>query len=91
LDGSRGYFVLWPLYLVAVMDMTTQPIRKWAIARLRSIGESVGLRQAIVLADSLDGRMHIAPWDTKPVPRPQRISAFEMWMDQTSADSILEV
>jgi hypothetical protein len=91
LDGSRGYFVLWPLYLVAAMDMTTQPIRKWAIARLRSIGESVGLRQAIVLADSLDGRKHIAAWDTKPVPRPQRISAVEMWMDQTSADSILEV
>jgi hypothetical protein len=91
LDGSRGYFVLWPLYLVASMDLTTQPIRKWAISRLRSIGESVGLRQAIVLAGFVAARKHISAWDTKPVPRPQKIGVVKTWMEQTSADSILDV
>lgn len=69
LEGSRTYFTLWPLYLVGAMDLTTEPVRKWAIARLRHIGRSVGIRQALVVADYLESNTHILVWDTKPNPR----------------------
>ena len=69
LDGSRSYFVLWPLFLVGTMDLTTEPIRRWAAARLRNIGETVGIRQAIVIAELLNRRGLPIAWDTKPAPR----------------------
>jgi hypothetical protein len=69
LEGSRTYFILWPLYLVGAMDLTTEPVRKWAIARLRHIGESVGIRQALVVANYLESNTHILVWETKLNPR----------------------
>ncbi|PVH81028.1 hypothetical protein DL98DRAFT_417442 [Cadophora sp. DSE1049] len=69
LDGSRSYFVLWPLFLVGTMDLTTEPIRHWAAARLRNIGETVGIRQAIVISELLARRGLPIAWDTKPTPR----------------------
>lgn len=69
LDGSRSYFVLWPLFLVGTMDLTTEPIRRWAAARLRDIGETVGIRQAIVISELLTRKGLPTAWDTKPAPR----------------------
>jgi Fungal specific transcription factor domain len=69
LEGSRAYFVLWPLYLCGAMDVTTEPIRQWVVARLRAIGESVGIRQAFVVADFLSEQKIISTWQTKPDPR----------------------
>lgn len=69
LEGSRAYFVLWPLYLAGAMDVTTEQIRNWVIARLRSIGESVGIKQAFVVAEYLSLQKHIESWETKPDPR----------------------
>jgi len=86
LDGSRNYFVLWPLYLVASMDLSTEQIRKWAIRRLRSIGESAGLRQGVALADYLEQRRHIAVWDTKPAPRLPSRGVSEKWLEDCRDD-----
>jgi hypothetical protein len=69
LEGSRAYFVLWPLYLCGAMDVTTEPIRNWVIARLRAIGESVGIKQAFVVAEYLSQQKVIATWHTKPDPK----------------------
>ena len=69
LEGSRAYFVLWPLYLCGAMDVTTEPIRNWVIARLRSIGESVGIKQAFVVAEYLSQQKVISSWQTKPDPK----------------------
>ncbi|KAG4432109.1 hypothetical protein IFR05_012408 [Cadophora sp. M221] len=69
LDGSRSYFVLWPLFLVGSMDLTTESIRTWAAARLRNIGITVGIRQAVVISDILTRRALPIGWDTKPTPR----------------------
>jgi len=63
IEGSRSYFVLWPLYLAGAMDLTTQKIREWAITRLRDIGNTAGLRQAIVVAEYLETKRHISVWD----------------------------
>lgn len=54
LEGSRAYFTLWPLYLAGAMGITTEPIRNWVAARLRGIGESIGIKQAFVVAELLD-------------------------------------
>lgn len=66
--GARSYFVLWPLYVVGAMDLTTEPIRQWAIARLRHIGENSGIRQALLVANYLESKKFIRAWDTKPDP-----------------------
>lgn len=66
--GSRSYFVLWPLYVVGAMDLTTGAIRNWAVARLRGIGETAGIRQALLVADYLESGTFIRVWDTKPDP-----------------------
>lgn len=70
--GSRSYFVLWPLYVVGAMDLTTEAIRKWAVARLKDIGETAGIRQALVVAGYLESRRWIRVWDTKPDPVKQQ-------------------
>ncbi|KAK0101961.1 hypothetical protein ONS95_001230 [Cadophora gregata] len=88
LDGSRSYFVLWPLFLVGTMDLTTEPIRRWAAARLRNIGETVGIRQAIVISELLTRRGLPIAWDTKPTPRlrhhQERIHAY--WNTEKPGD-----
>jgi len=76
LEGSRAYFVLWPLYLCGGMDVTTEPIRQWVISRLRGIGESVGIRQAFVAAEYLNQRKDIETWRTKPDPRLPRVGVM---------------
>ncbi len=76
LEGSRAYFVLWPLYLCGAMDVTTEPIRQWVITRLKMIGESVGIKQAFVVAEYLSKQKVIESWQTKPDPRLPRVGVL---------------
>jgi hypothetical protein len=73
LEGSRAYFILWPLYLAAAMDMTTEEIQRWVAGRLRAIGESVGILHATLLADLVESKTHIKIWERKPRPRLENI------------------
>lgn len=66
--GHKAYFVLWPLYVIGAMDLTTGPIRNWAIARLKDIAETAGIRQALLVAGYLESGTWIRAWDTKPDP-----------------------
>jgi hypothetical protein len=86
--GSRSYFVLWPLYVVGAMDLTTEPIRKWAVARLRDIGETSGIRQALLVANYLESGKWIRVWDTKPDPDLQR--KYETSDEQRKSAHILD-
>jgi hypothetical protein len=52
---AMTYFILWPLYLVAAMDLSTDEIRNWVTQRLRLIAEEVGIQQAAVMANFLSG------------------------------------
>lgn len=84
LEGSRSYFVLWPLYLAGSMDLTTEAIREWSIKRLKIIGDTVGLKQAVVLADYMENGKHISAWDREDKaewkrslpPRPKDLKSF---------------
>jgi len=79
MEASRGYFVLWPLYMVGVMDLATQPIKSWVIGRLRAIATQIGIQQATFLADILEQHRHIAVWDLKPAPRLRKDGTFFGW------------
>lgn len=88
LDGSRSYFVIWPLYLVGAMDLSSDVIRTWVIARLRDIGNTIGIRQASVVANYLASRQDFKVWDTKQSPilqRPLRLRNTLPWADQRLA------
>lgn len=75
-ERSRGYFILWPLYMAGVMDLATQPITTWVIRQLRKIAIEVGIGQANMLADVLEKHQLIALWRTKPTPRLKKDGAF---------------
>lgn len=48
---SGGSFLLWPLYLVGMMDFSGVAVREFVIKNLIAIGHRMGINQAHVLAD----------------------------------------
>jgi hypothetical protein len=52
--GMHQAYMLWPLYVVGIMDLATDRAKKWVIRRLQIMSEEEGIRQAGVLADHLD-------------------------------------
>jgi len=87
LEGSRAYFILWPLYLVGVMDLVTEDVRNWVVQRLRGLADVAGISQAKVLGDYIAAKENPWEWDTKPVPNIKRgiversgsVVGFEEW------------
>lgn len=69
LEGSRGYFILWPLYLVGIMDVAELEVREWVVQRLRGIADFAGISQARVLANFIARKINPYGWETKPKPR----------------------
>jgi hypothetical protein len=88
MEASRGYFVLWPLYMAGVMDLATLPIKIWVIGRLRAIASQTGIQQARVLADILEHHRHVTAWDTKPTPRLRNHGTDVEWNSAPAADVI---
>jgi hypothetical protein len=66
--ASGVYFILWPLYLVGSMDITTEAGRLWVIKRLQFIGRSEGIQMAIALAGLLEKRGQIQAWWSNSQP-----------------------
>lgn len=62
LRASGGYFLVWPLYLVGSMDITTEPMRLWIIKCLQYIGRSEGMQLAVAVAGLLEMRGQIQAW-----------------------------
>jgi hypothetical protein len=79
---SLSYYIMWPLYLVAVMDLTTNEVRCWVAQRLRSIAREVGIQQAGVMADFLDRKEPLDPWLLN-APTPRKLpKLFRMKLDE---------
>jgi hypothetical protein len=53
-NGDPNGLVLWVLYLVCIMDQTTEKVRTWVVQRLRGIAEEMGLVQASLLAGLIE-------------------------------------
>ncbi|CAG8960990.1 hypothetical protein HYFRA_00002529 [Hymenoscyphus fraxineus] len=64
--GSRGYFMLWALYLIAVTKISTGLVRVWVTGRLRSLADDFGVSQAMVLVEHLELSKGYREWDEKP-------------------------
>jgi hypothetical protein len=56
---SGGYFLLWPLWLAGILDITTEPVRQFVIKNLQSIGRDMGIQQALLLVASIESRTEI--------------------------------
>ncbi|KIV84443.1 hypothetical protein, variant 2 [Exophiala sideris] len=57
-----GLFLMWPLYAGSVLSIVPDIHRAWMRRKLRSIGVSMGLAQAVVLADTVDLRRSTDPF-----------------------------
>jgi hypothetical protein len=72
--ASGGYFLLWPLFLVGSMDITTDPIRRWVIKNLEYVGRSMGIQQALVLVNVVERHEDVKVWREQQ----RRMSAIDM-------------
>jgi hypothetical protein len=59
---SGGWFILWPLWLAGVMDIATEEVREYCLWGLRNVGNSMGIKQALVLAELLKAKQDVAIW-----------------------------
>jgi len=59
---SGGWFLLWPLWLAGVMDISTEEVRDYALLNLGNIGDVMGIKQAYVLAELLRAKQEVAVW-----------------------------
>ncbi|TVY89141.1 hypothetical protein LAWI1_G004418 [Lachnellula willkommii] len=67
LTGSRGNFILWPLYLVGVMDLSSDEVRAWVSQRLCGIGDVGGINQARLLGEFIANRNNPFQWEANQV------------------------
>lgn len=51
---SGGYLLQWPLWVAGAADVPGGSERRWAIGTLKVIGQSMGVQQAIILANLLE-------------------------------------
>lgn len=73
LGGMHNAFILWPLYLIGAMDLTTTELRLWVAARLQMICDMAGIGQAGLLAGYIrekqefwDSMGDLKPWKETP-------------------------
>jgi hypothetical protein len=66
-----GNMLILPLYIAASMDAVPNMMRAWAVTRLEKVGESMGIRQAAVMASVLKRGKTITVWEAKDEPEPE--------------------
>ncbi|RDW74132.1 hypothetical protein BP5796_07574 [Coleophoma crateriformis] len=49
--ASGGYFIMWPLWFVGIMGFASEEVREYSIRNLESLGNNMGIRHALLLAD----------------------------------------
>jgi hypothetical protein len=57
-----GSFLLWPLWLAGILDIATEEVRHFVKTNLDSIGTTMGIKQAHVLADIMVAKTGITVW-----------------------------
>lgn len=76
LAGSHHAYIVWPLYLVGGMDVSTERVKEWVVNRLRIMSDEEGIKQAGVVAGHLamreefwDYKSNMSPWKGPPIAR----------------------
>ncbi|KAN0090409.1 hypothetical protein V8E51_018988 [Hyaloscypha variabilis] len=59
---SGGAFLMWPLWLAGILDVSTEEIRRFVKNNLDFIGTTMGIKQAHLLADVLEAKTPIQVW-----------------------------
>jgi hypothetical protein len=59
---AAGYFLVWPLWLAGILDIATEEVRQFVKTNLDSIGTTMGIKQAHVLANILIAKTGITVW-----------------------------
>jgi hypothetical protein len=67
----NGNYLIMPLYIAASMGPASNMMRAWAVTRLEKVGESMGIRQAAVMASVLKRGGTITVWEAKEEPEPE--------------------
>ncbi|KAI9836760.1 MAG: hypothetical protein M1819_000925 [Sarea resinae] len=52
---TGGYAIHWSLFIVGSIEIATVAVRRWVLKILRLMGYSMGIQQALILADALEG------------------------------------
>jgi Fungal specific transcription factor domain len=60
---SGGSFLIWPLWLAGILDITTEEVRKFVTRNLVSIGTTMGIKQAHLLAGIVEAKTGITVWE----------------------------
>jgi hypothetical protein len=59
---SGGSFLIWPLWLAGILDVATEEVRQFVKRNLDSVGTTMGIKQAYLLADILEAKTGITVW-----------------------------
>ncbi|MCJ1377455.1 hypothetical protein MMC17_000550 [Xylographa soralifera] len=62
IGAAGGYFLLWPLFIVGGLPDSPDSIRLWIVNRLKFIGSSMRIPQAILAAEILERKEDIEDW-----------------------------
>lgn len=60
--SAGAYSLLWALYVIGRSPATEVPQQLWIIRQLRFIGSSMGIKQAVEVADYLEGNEDLDMW-----------------------------
>lgn len=64
LRGMTGYYAVWQMFVVGELEHTSAKLRSWIIGRLKFIADTMGVKQAAVVANILEQSMPITAWDS---------------------------
>ncbi|MCJ1291269.1 hypothetical protein MMC34_002812 [Xylographa carneopallida] len=62
IGAASGYFLLWPLFIAGSLPESPDSLRLWIVNRLKFIGSSMRISQAILAAEILERREDIEDW-----------------------------
>lgn len=76
ISGAGGVALMWPLLIAANCGLASLELRQWITRCLEKIGHSMGIHQALAMAQILRNGMHTRAWitpDGSPVESPTTI------------------
>ena len=59
---SGPYLLLWPLWFTGILNIATDELKQYVIRNLRTMGETMGIQQANVLAHVIESEKGITVW-----------------------------
>lgn len=84
---SEAYSILWPLYLVGVIDIATPEIQAYVIDTLRAVGTQMGIGQGLMMARLLERQLALRGLSTPQPALPSPLNVLAQKVSPEGADS----